>query len=189
MEKQKMGAFNYIYPLPAILLGANVNGKPNFTTLGNCGIVSMSPCTVYVSSQKNHYTNIGIKATGVFSINIPSIQLVEKTDYCGLVSGYQTDKSSIFTTFYGEIGVPMIEECPVNLECKVIKVIEINNMEMFIGEVIQSYIDQGCIENGNPNAMKIDPLIYDIGNTYRNLGNWTAQAFKTGMNILNTIKK
>ena len=74
MEKQKMGAFGYIYPLPAILLGSSVNGKPNFTTLGNCGIVSISPCTVYVSSQKNHYTNIGINETGVFSINIPSIE-------------------------------------------------------------------------------------------------------------------
>lgn len=181
MEKQKMGAFNYIYPIPTILLGAKVNGKPNFTTLGNCGIVSMSPCTVYVSSEKNHYTNIGINKTGVFSINIPSTQLVKKTDYCGLVSGKKKDKSSIFSTFYGEVGAPMIEECPVCIECKVIKIIEINNMEMFIGEVVQSYIDKACIENGKPNTLIIDPLIYDIGNTYRNLGNWSAKAFSVGM--------
>jgi flavin reductase (DIM6/NTAB) family NADH-FMN oxidoreductase RutF len=180
MAKKEMGAYNHLYPVPAVLIGSIVNGKVNYEMLGNCGIISMVPATLYISSEKNHFTNDGIRENNTFSVNIPSIENVVEADYCGLVSGLKEDKSKIFKTFYGKINVPMIEECPVNIECKVIKQFEINSMEIFIGEVINSYINEECIENGKPNIKKINPLIYSIENRYKNIGDWSAKSFEIG---------
>jgi hypothetical protein len=67
----------------------------------------------YVSLKETHYTTTGIKASGFFSVNLPSPDLAEKTDFCGVVSGKTTDKSELFTSFYDESGrAPMIQECP-----------------------------------------------------------------------------
>jgi flavin reductase (DIM6/NTAB) family NADH-FMN oxidoreductase RutF len=180
MNKREMGAFNYLYPLPAVLVGAAVNDKPNYAVLGNCGIISMEPCAIYISSLKRHYTNIGIRERQVFSINIPSVNHAVETDYCGIYSGAKIDKSDVFESFYGKTGAPMAAECPVNLECKVVKTIEIYMMEVFIGEVVNSYIDESCLNNGKPDALKINPLIYDISNVYRCFGEWEEQPFHVG---------
>jgi flavin reductase (DIM6/NTAB) family NADH-FMN oxidoreductase RutF len=88
-----------------------VNGKPNYITIAHVGI--MDPGTVSLSMSKAHYTNAGIKENGTFSVNIPSAKIVKETDYCGLMSGKNIDKASLFKTFYGKLKTaPMIEECP-----------------------------------------------------------------------------
>jgi len=83
--KQKMGKYCYVYSIPTVLVGTVIEGRVNFNTLGNCGIISMHPATIYISSHKSHFNNIGINKNGVFSVNFPSHKSAVKTDYCGLV--------------------------------------------------------------------------------------------------------
>ncbi len=182
--KKEMGAFNWLYPLPVVLLGAMVNGRPTYNTLGNCGIISMHPCMLYVSSQKEHYTNRGVREGGAFSVNLPDPHLAEKADYCGLVSGRDADKSQIFTTFYGKTGAPMIQECPVSLEATVLQTVGIGGMDVFIGQVVQSYIDERCFTEGKPDMQKINPLFYEIRGGYRALDGFCAPAFKIGKTLM-----
>jgi flavin reductase (DIM6/NTAB) family NADH-FMN oxidoreductase RutF len=138
--KTKLGCKNCLYPLPTTLVGANVNGKPNFITIAHIGIIN--PEAVSLGINKIHYTNNGIRENGTFSVNIPSAELVKETDYCGLVSGKTTDKSSIFKIFYGKLETaPMIEECPVNMECRLIKTVDFPNHDLFIGEIEDTYCD------------------------------------------------
>ena len=92
--KKNLGAKNCLYPLPVTLVGANVNGKPNYITIAHVGIAD--PGSVSMGIAKFHYTNAGIKENGTFSINIPSIDMVKVTDHCGLVSGRDSDKSGLF---------------------------------------------------------------------------------------------
>ncbi|ABG85956.1 flavin reductase family protein [Clostridium perfringens] len=143
MSKVKFNKLPLVYPIPSVLIGTIINDKPNFATIGNCGIISVNPAVIYISMEKNHYTNKGIRENQVFSINIPSADLVEKVDYCGLVSENNIDKSQIFKCFYeSNDKIPLIEECPINMECKVTKIIEIYDMELFIGEIIETYVNQ-----------------------------------------------
>ena len=143
MSKVKFNKLPLVYPIPSVLIGTIINDKPNFATIGNCGIISLNPAVIYISMEKNHYTNKGIRENQVFSINIPSADLVEKVDYCGLVSENNIDKSQIFKCFYeSNDKIPLIEECPINMECKVTKIIEIYDMELFIGEIIETYVNQ-----------------------------------------------
>jgi flavin reductase (DIM6/NTAB) family NADH-FMN oxidoreductase RutF len=53
----------------------------------------------------------------------------------------------------------MIKECPVNYLCKVIQTIPIFDFTMFLGEIVATYINEDCIENGRPDAAKVKPTI------------------------------
>jgi len=182
MEKIKLGPQTLLYPMPAILAGANVNNKPNYMVAAWCSIVSHKPPAVSVALQKSRYTLTGIKENETFSINVPSSNLVKKTDYCGLCSGKNKDKSQIFKTFYGKLKTaPLIQECPLNLECKVIHYLEIGSHTLVIGEIVETYIADDCVSNGKPDPQKIDPLIYSPGrHGYYRIGEFVAEAFKVG---------
>lgn len=169
-------------PFPTILVGANVNGKPNYVTVGACGVVSLNS-VLYVSLKDSHYTTLGVKENGYFSVNIPSADLVQKTDYCGIVSGHQTDKSDLFTSFYDEIGkAPMAEECRMNFLCKVIQTIPVFDFQMFLGEIESVYVNEECMTDDKPDPLKINPLIM-MGLNYYDLGQEAGALFKTGLEV------
>ena len=166
-------------PFPTVLVGAEVEARPNYTTAGACGVVSMEP-VLYVSLRNIHHTTQGIKENGYFSVNIPSADQVQKTDYCGMVSGRTTDKSSMFTSFYDELGkAPLISECPMNMLCKVINTIPLFDFEFFLGEIVAAYVNEQCLTDGKPDPKKINPMIL-MGNNYWNLDQAIGAVFKEG---------
>jgi flavin reductase (DIM6/NTAB) family NADH-FMN oxidoreductase RutF len=184
MEKIQLQNQAPAAPLPIVIAGALVNGKENYLTIGAYGVMSVQPPVVYISSMKAHYTNAGIKKTGYFSINVPSADLIKKTDYCGLVSGRDSDKSLVFSAFYGKKKyAPMIRECPVNVLCKVAKIIELPNNEVFIGDVVEYYVDKDCLTDNTPDPKKIDPLLL-AGRSYRKLGRVAGTAFAAGKALI-----
>lgn len=178
MKKTKIK--NYpIGPFPTVLAGTDVNGKPNFVTAGACGVVCLEP-VLYISLKSTHYTTAGIKESGYFSINIPSVDMVQKTDYCGIVSGATTDKSTLFTSFYDELGkAPLISECPLNFLCKVIQTVPICGFDMFLGEIVATYVNESCLSDGKPDPLKINPMMM-MGTQYWELGQAVGAVYKEG---------
>lgn len=180
-KKICFGKKSFIYPVPAVLVGVLSEGKVNYTMLGNCGIMSVNPAIVYISSEKEHYLNQGVHENGCFSINIPSVAQMKQADYCGTVSGKQKDKSKVFETCFEKTGkIPLIQECPVNLACNVIQTIQLQNMEIFIAEVEETYVSEECLTEGKPDTGKINPLIYAMDNQYWELGNAVEKGFSEG---------
>jgi flavin reductase (DIM6/NTAB) family NADH-FMN oxidoreductase RutF len=108
MEKKQINE-NFFIPMPVVLVGTQVNGKANFMTVGWCSRANGNPPMFLCGIGNSHHTPKGIAETETFSVNIPSSALVEKTDYCGLVSGAAVDKSGVFDVFYGTLRTaPMI---------------------------------------------------------------------------------
>jgi len=178
IENSRVGAST------AVVAGALVNGRPNYITLGSYGGMSINPPIVYISVNKTHYTNAGIKENGYFSVNIPSKNLVKETDYVGIVSGRDVDKSVVFSTFYGSINkAPMIEECPVNILCKLVDTVDLPSNEVFIGEIVETYVGKEYIVDGKPDVRKINPLLLAGGN-YCELGNPVGIARETGKELI-----
>ena len=68
--KINLGVKNCLYPLSTTIVGAMVNGKPNFLTIAHVGI--MTGINISINMNKQHYTNAGIKGNGTFPVNIPS---------------------------------------------------------------------------------------------------------------------
>ena len=186
MGKIKAGSFNPLPIVPIVLVGANVNGKPNYMAVGFVGGVNVKPAVVCVSLNKVHHTPKGILENGTFSINVPSADYVIETDYCGLVSGKTTDKSNIFTTFYGELETaPMIEEFPITCECKYIdEKIEFAMDIAYFGEVHQVYMSEDVVADDKKiDIIKANPIIYSgIENLYRTIGENVGQGWSIGRN-------
>ncbi len=184
MEKVMIGKAT-VGATPAIIAGALVNGKPNYLAMGNYGGISPRPVPIiYLSMNKVHYTNTGIKENGYFSVNWPSKELVQKTDYVGLVSGKDTDKSSVFTSFYGTVKkAPMIAECPINILCKLIQTIDLPTQEIFIGEVVETYVAKDGLTNDKPDLKKLNPVLLGGGN-YWDLGSKVGTSFSDGKALI-----
>ena len=182
MNKKKLGPDTLLYPMPAVLVGANVGDKPNFMTASWCGIAAWKPPALTVGLQPIRHTLKGIKEHETFSINVPSVALVKKVDYCGIYSGGKKDKSKVFKAFYGALKTaPLIEECPVNLECKVINSFDLGSHILLIGEIVETYINEDCLTDGKADPKKIDPLIFVTpAFQYHRLGEFVAQAFEVG---------
>ena len=182
MDKIKFGPQTLLYPMPAVLVGANIIEKPNFMTAAWCAIAAHKPPAVSVAIRKERYTLEGVKENGTFSINVPSSDMVKKTDYCGVYSGKKNDKSQIFKTFYGELETaPLIQECPLNLESKVIHYLDLGSHTLVVGEIIETYLSEDCLTDGKTDPEKIDPLIYTSGTLkYYRLGEDIGSAFKIG---------
>ncbi|MDR2090084.1 MAG: flavin reductase family protein [Clostridiales bacterium] len=189
MTKKEIGAVACLYPIPAVVVGTKVRGKTDYALFGNCGIISAAPATVYISSDKKNFTNSSIKKAKVFSINVPSAGIAAATDFCGLFSGKKTDKSSVFTAFFGATGAPMAEECPVNIECKLKKIFNFDDTEIFVAEIVNSFVSERCLTNGQPDIEKIAPLIYDVANKYRTIGKWSVDAEKIGRDFQKQAEK
>src|SRR5271157_3485707 len=164
MKKKNLGNKSSIYPYPVTILGSNVNGKPNFMTLAFVGIVNANPGMVAMGCGKRHYTNTGIKENMTFSINIPSREMVEIVDYIGCTTGIKQDKSELFKVFYGKLGTaPMIEECPLCLECKVLKILDLGGFDdIIIGEIIESYCEEKILTNDLPDIEKLKPFLLSM---------------------------
>jgi flavin reductase (DIM6/NTAB) family NADH-FMN oxidoreductase RutF len=169
--------------MPTILVGAHVNGKPNYLTVAFCGVVQASPPIIAVTLGKMHYTNEGIRENQCFSVNIPSRHMVEVTDYCGLVSGKRADKSGVFKTFYGKLEkAPMIQECPVNLECRLVDILDFGGAsEVFIGKIVESYAEERYLCNEIPDIEKIEPIVFSMyDNNYWGIGEHLGKAWSAG---------
>jgi len=182
MEKSKLGPEPIIMPMPALIVGANVNEKPNFMVASWCGIAAFKPPAITVAMNKTRHTLKGIRETGTFSVNVPSCEIISHADYCGIYSGRKRDKSQIFKTFYGELKTaPLIEECPINLECKVLHSLDMKTHLLIVGEIVETYVSKDCLTEGKVNPEKIDPPIY-IRSTmkYHRLGKVLSSAFSVG---------
>ena len=182
-KKLQLGPKNSLYPMPTVLVGALVNGKPNYLAIAWCGIMGGSPPLISVALRRTRYTSLGIKENRAFSVNIPSSDMVKAVDYVGINSGHKVDKSGVFKTFYGNLGkAPMIMECRLNMECKLAEILDFGHShEIFVGEIVEVYVDEDCVENGVPNIRKLDPIIYSTGDSnYWRVGALLAPAFSIG---------
>lgn len=92
-----------LYPMPAVIVGSIVDEKPNFCTIAFCGVVNLSPPMISIECGPGHYTTKGILNNMEFSVNIPSLEMVEITDFIGMKSGVEIDKSQIFEIFFWRI--------------------------------------------------------------------------------------
>lgn len=188
MAKIAIGARTLLYPLPTVLVGANVDGKPNFSAYAWCGIVNSRPPMLSVAFQHHRHTLKGVKQNGTFSVNIPSVELVKETDYCGLVSGREADKVADckFNIFYGTLAnAPLISECPINLECRALHNLNLGSHEMVVAQIEEVYVTDSCLTDGEPDVTKIRPFLWVTRptNQYWTFGKPIGEAFSIGQQV------
>jgi flavin reductase (DIM6/NTAB) family NADH-FMN oxidoreductase RutF len=180
-----------IWPHPTVLVGANVDGKPDFAAVAWTGVAAGNPPSITIGLQPHRYSLKGIYQNRTFSVNIPSIDLVKETDYCGLVSGADTDKvkDCKFKVFYGKtVSAPLIEQCPINLECEVSHILNLGSHMLVVGKVVETHFSEDCLTDGQPDINKVKPFAFGPGG-YFAIGKAFAEAFKIGWEIKGKPKR
>ncbi len=184
--KKNLGAKTLVYPTPVFVIGTyDHEGKPNVMTAAWGGICCSSPPCVAVALRKAAYTYGNIMARKAFTLNIPSEKYAREADYFGIVSGRKEDKfaKSGLTPVKSElVDAPYVKEFPLNLECKVIHVVEIGLHTQFIGEIINVKIDESLlVGDDRPIIEKLKPMLYAPDSTaYYGVGEYIGRAFSIG---------
>lgn len=191
MEKITLGNNAFTYPMPMTLIGSVVDGKPNFAAVAWVTRVNFQPPLIAAALFNKHYSNKGILENDQFSVNIPSVDIIEKTDCCGIVSGEDCDKSGLFDIYYGVLkNAPLIRECPLSMECKVFDVVELPADTLFIGEIMGVYTEEKYLTDGKPDIRKMHIFSLTMpDNKYWSIGEDIAQAWSIGKPLAKKIKQ
>ena len=145
MAKQTWKPGNMLYPLPAVMVTvADKAGNDNIITIAWTGTVCTNPPMTYISVRPERYSYHMLKETGEFVINLTTKELAYATDYCGVKSGRDVDKfkeMKLTPLVSQKVSAPGIAESPVNIECKVVRELELGSHTMFIGEVVNVTVE------------------------------------------------
>lgn len=189
MVKKQLGPTNIFFPIPPALIVSGKGDDSNIITIAWIGIAASNPPIISISVNKNRFSLDLIRSHGEFSVNLPSSKYFKETDYCGIISGKDTDKfeDTGFTPIEGiEIDVPIIKECPYNIECRTVKEVELGNYIVFFGEILETHVDSDKFDRFTDeiNIKKVDPLVYcAVVREYWSMGNMLGKGFEAGRDL------
>ena len=146
MDKEIWKPGNMLYPLPVVMVScARPDEKPNIITVAWAGTVCSSPAMVSISVRPERWSHAIIEETGEFVINLVTQKLIRSCDWCGVKSGRDVDKFEArhLTAQPAKLlrYAPLIEESPVNIECRVTQKIPLGSHDMFLAEVVSVDVD------------------------------------------------
>ena len=172
IKKRLLGPRTALVPTPVVLLSCKgKKGRPNLITLAWAGVCCSEPPVIGVAIRpKNRWSHHLVKETMEFVANIPTERIVRQVDFCGTVSGKEHDKfkeAGLTPIPASKVEAPLVKECPVNMECKVIQVIPLGTHDLFLGQVLEVHVDEKLFsEDGQPDFARIKPFVYTLHDYY-----------------------
>ena len=168
MAKEIWKPGNMLYPLPVVLVSmADREWKANIITLAWVGTVCTNPPIISISVRPERYSYPVLRDTGEFVVNLTTKKLVFATDYCGVKSGREVDKfreTGLTPTAASCVKAPMIEESPVNIECRVRQVQSLGSHDLFLADVVAVHADQKYMDETRKfHLEKAEPIVYSHG--------------------------
>lgn len=169
MGKQIWKPGNMVYPLPAVMVStADTKGNDNIITVAWTGTVCTNPAMLYISVRPERYSYHMLRESGEFVVNLTTEKLAKATDWCGVRSGRDYDKWKEMHLTRGEAKklqyAPIIQESPVNIECKVTEVHELGSHHMFLARVEAVQVDEAYMSgSGKFELNKTGLLAYSHG--------------------------
>ncbi len=172
MSKIKWKAGTMVYPLPAVIVSCGARKADwNLITIAWTGTVNTDPPMVYISVRPSRHSYDIIKESGEFVINLTSKKMAFATDWCGVKSGRDFDKfeeMNLTPIAADLVNCPMIEESPINIECRVNQIVHLGTHDMFIADVLRVHADDQYLdETGAFDMKKAELIAYSHGNYYK----------------------
>ncbi|KZL91400.1 flavin reductase family protein [Clostridium magnum] len=143
-----------LQPVPKVLVSCRgIDGKNNALAVAYCCNCSFDPPMVMVGIVPSRHSYKMVKETGVFVVNLVTEEQKEMFDYLGSHSGKDEDKFVKLNIKVEEgikVNAPLLADCPVNIECKVVDSIVTGSHEMFVGKIEYVHADKSLVdEEGN----------------------------------------
>ena len=170
-------------PLPAVMVscGSTEKGTGNIITIAWTGIINSDPPRTYVSITPRRHSHDIVKESGEFVINLVPETLAAAMDWCGCVSGAKEHKFGTHSLKSGpggstefaltpesaeKVSCPAIQECPVQIECKVFEVKTLGSHDMFLADIVNVRVDESAITGEGRIAMEKLGLVSLIHGSY-----------------------
>ena len=159
-----------LYPLPAVLISVcDREGKHNIFTAAWAGTVCTNPPMVSVSVRPERYSYHMIRETGEFVINLTTEGMTRAVDYCGVKSGRDVDKfreMHLGTQAASKVSCLLLQDSPVNVECRVVKTEELGSHHMFLAEVLAVHVEEAYMDGQKFRLSDSRPIVYSHGEYY-----------------------
>ena len=170
MSKQVWKPGALINPVPPVMVSCGNMENPNIITIGWTGIINTSPAMTYISVRPQRHSYNLIKESGEFVINLTTKDLVFACDYCGVKSGNLVNKFAdmkLTASPASTVSAPVIEESPINLECRVKEIVPLGTHHMFIAEIVAVNVDERVVDkDGRLMIEKCDLIAYAHGHYF-----------------------
>ena len=157
--------------LTVLLTCTDKAGKANIITLAWTMPVSTNPPLLAVGIAPRRYSHMLIQETKEFTINIPTMEYVKETLFCGRRSGREFDKfkETKFTPLPAKtVKAPIIKECIAHIECKLYRRVTAGDHSLFIGEIQAAYADENAFTT-KYNLEKTKLIFHVGGNEFTTL--------------------
>ena len=189
MAKKRLGATTNLCPMPALLIAIRTGeGSANIVTIAWAGIVGGEPPMIALDVAEGHYSYQHIVREGNFTANVPRSTQAVEADYCGVVSGRKDPDKAATCGFTmvpsSQISSPLIAECPLNFECRVVDCLKAGKTTFLLAEILETHVDEEALdEKGQMSAVAMDPLILTPDGHYYRLGVNVGRAFSIGKKL------
>lgn len=179
MSKVFWNGGTILAPVPPVLVSCGTLESCNVLTIGWTGIINTHPPMTYISVRPSRYSYDIIKNNGEFVINLTTSAMCKEVDFCGVRSGKdlnKIEKCGFHLAKATKIDTPIIEECPISLECVVKDTSNLRTHTMFISEIVGVDIDEKYIDSkGKLNLQQSGLMAYAHGEYFalgRKLGDF-----------------
>ncbi len=176
MGRRSLSPAPMLFPNPVVLVTCvDDAGKPNIVTLAWAGVINSEPPMVGISIRPSRYSHGCIQKTKEFVVNLPSEAMLRGADVCGVISGKEADKFSLLKWKpipAEKVRPPLIEEAPVQMECRVKEIISLGSHDLFLGHIVAVHVKEEVLkEKGAIDIRKCLPFVYcSVSHEYWNLG-------------------
>lgn len=171
MAKKTLKGGALLSPLPPTMVTCGDMENANIITIGWTGILNTAPPKTYISVRPTRHSYNIIKEKGEFIINLTPARLAKEADYCGIYTGKKVNKfeKCKLTKVKGtEVDCPMIEECPISIECRVTDIIPLGSHDMFMADILCVNVDEDLFDkDGKMRFDKADLIAYVHGEYFQ----------------------
>jgi flavin reductase (DIM6/NTAB) family NADH-FMN oxidoreductase RutF len=166
-------AYKLLHPMHTVLVSCvGKRGRLNIITLAWAMPTSINPPLVAISIAPRRYSHALIEETKEFVVNIPTMNILKETLFCGRMSGKDHDKfkeTSLTPLPARKVKPPIIKECAAHLECKLHSQLTTGDHTIFVGEIVEAYADKEAFTD-KYNLKKARMIFHLGGNEFATLG-------------------
>lgn len=187
--KKDLGVHPYLFPMPVLMIATfGENDKVDVMNMAWGGICDNNKVALNIT--ESHKTSENIKKRGAFTISVADIAHIEESDFFGIASGNKMDdkfeRTGMHAIKSSRVDAPIIEEYPITLECKVIKIQNDEFGFRVIGEIVNVLADESVLdEKGKVDPTKLNAFVFDqFQSGYYKIGEKVGQAWNSGMKFM-----
>lgn len=183
--RKNFGKKTLITPQPAIMIATyDADETPDVMMAAWGGQCGMNQISFELSAHK---TTENLRLKKAFTVSFAGKDNIAQSDYFGIVSANdvpdKVKRAGFTVTKSPNVDAPIVNEYPLTLECKVVKMEDDGNGGAHVvGEIVNMSAAESVLnEKGEVDTDKLLPVVFDATtNSYRLLGEKVGTAWGSG---------